>query len=141
VTYSGHPVAAAAALEVLRLYQDGGLLANAQAMEVHFARGLQAMLEHPLVGDVRSRGLLGAVELVTNKKTKARFDPELRLSERLSDIAYRNGLIFRAFADGILGFAPAFCYGPADFEMLFDRLGKSLNDILNAPDVRAALRQ
>jgi len=76
-TYSAHPVSAAVALEVLRLYQEGGVLANGQRMAPHFAAGLDSLLEHPLVGDSRHRGLLGALELVSNKQRKTGFAAEL----------------------------------------------------------------
>src|SRR5262249_23715033 len=52
-TYSGHPVSAAIALEVIRLYYEGGLLANGVAQAPRFASGLQQLLAHPLVGDAR----------------------------------------------------------------------------------------
>jgi adenosylmethionine-8-amino-7-oxononanoate aminotransferase len=139
VTYSAHPVSAAVALEVLRLYEDGGLLANAQAMEPHFGYGLAALMDHPLVGDARHRGLLGALELVSDKGSKRGFDPALRLPERLADTGYRNGLIFRAFGDNILGFAPALSYTRGEFELLFTRLKKTLDEVLALPEVRRAL--
>ena len=139
VTYSAHPVSAAVALEVLRLYEEGGLLANAQAMEPHFGYGLAALLDHPLVGDARHRGLLGALELVSDKGSKRGFDPALRLPERLADTGYRNGLIFRAFGDNILGFAPALSYTRGEFELLFARLKKTLDEVLALPEVRRAL--
>jgi adenosylmethionine-8-amino-7-oxononanoate aminotransferase len=138
-TYSAHPVSAAVALEVIRLYEEGGILANGQHVAKHFEAGLQAMLRHPLVGDARSRGLLGALELVSDKYTKAQFDPALKLPDRVADAGYRNGLVFRAFGDGILGFAPALCFTPAEFEQLFDRLKRTLDDVLAQPEVRAAV--
>src|SRR5262249_30719459 len=141
VTYSAHPVSAAVALEVLRIYQEEGILAKGQAMEPHFNRGLTALLDHPLVGDARNRGLLGAIELVADKTTKRRFDPALRLAERLFEVGYRNGLVFRAFGDDIAGFAPALCYGEAEFELLFARLRKTLDDLLAARDVRRAISE
>ncbi|SBS26212.1 Omega-amino acid--pyruvate aminotransferase [Marinomonas spartinae] len=137
-TYSAHPVSAAIALEVIRLYEEG-LLANGQAVARHFEAGLMAMLDHPLVGDARSRGLLGALELVANKNSKARFDPALKLSERIATAAYKNGLIFRAFTDNVLGFAPALCYTKEDFDILFERLKRTLDEVLEQPDVRLAL--
>src|SRR5439155_21275175 len=73
-TYSGHPVSAAVGLEVLRLYHEGGVLANGNARAPRFEQGLQQLLEHPLVGDARQRGLLGALELVANKRTRRAFD-------------------------------------------------------------------
>jgi adenosylmethionine-8-amino-7-oxononanoate aminotransferase len=139
-TYSAHPVSAAIGLEVLRLYHEGGLLANGVARAPRFAAGLDALLAHPLVGDSRHRGLLGALELVADKHSKAGFDPALKLSERIAAAAYENRLIFRAFGDNILGFAPALSYTEADFDLMFERLEKTLDDVLAQADVRAALK-
>lgn len=138
-TYSAHPVSAAVALEVLRLYHEGGLLANGVAQAPRFEEGLRDLLRHPLVGDARQRGLLGALELVADKATRRGFDPTLRLSERIARAAYANGLIFRAFNDNILGFAPALCCGPREFDLLFERLGRTLDQVLAEPEVRAAV--
>jgi len=139
-TYSAHPVSAAIALEVIRLYEEGGLLANGQAHGPRFAAGLQALAAHPLVGDARSRGLLGALELVADKTTKRAFDPALKLSDHIADIAYRNGLVFRAFGDNILGFAPALCYSAGEFDLLFERLARILDEVARIPAVAAAQR-
>jgi adenosylmethionine-8-amino-7-oxononanoate aminotransferase len=139
-TYSAHPVSAAVALEVLRIYEEGGMLAHARDVAPHFAQGLDALLGHPLVGDARHRGLLGALELVSDKASKRGFDPALGLADRLFEAGYRNKLVFRSFADHILGFAPALCYTQDEFAQLFERLEKTLDEILDAPDVRAAMR-
>jgi len=139
-TYSAHPVSAAVGLEVLRLYQEGGLLANGVAQTPHFEAGLRDLLSHPLVGDARSRGLLGALELVADKAGKTRFDPALKLSERITAAAYRNRVVFRAFGDNILGFAPALCYTANDFDLLFARLKQTLDDVLGEADVRKAVK-
>jgi adenosylmethionine-8-amino-7-oxononanoate aminotransferase len=124
---------------VLRLYHEGGLLANGVAQGPRFEQGLQQLLEHPLVGDARQRGLLGALELVADKAPKRPFDPTLKLSERIARTAYRNGVIFRAFGDNILGFAPALCYQAQDFDLLFERLTRTLDDVLEEIDVRSAV--
>jgi adenosylmethionine-8-amino-7-oxononanoate aminotransferase len=139
-TYSAHPVSAAIALECIRLYFEGGFLANGIRMAPVFAEGLNSLQAHPLVGEARHRGLLGALELVADKEKKKPFDPALNLSARIAAIAYQNGLLFRAFADNILGFAPALCFTETDFERLFTRLKKTLNSVLREPDVRAACR-
>jgi adenosylmethionine-8-amino-7-oxononanoate aminotransferase len=138
-TYSAHPVSAAVALEVLRLYEDGGVLANGQRGATHFAAGLDALRAHPLVGDARHRGLLGALELVSDKASKRGFDAALGLSDRIFAAGYRNGLVFRSFADHILGFAPALTYTEDEFAQMFARLKRTLDEVLEAPDVRAAL--
>jgi adenosylmethionine-8-amino-7-oxononanoate aminotransferase len=140
-TYSAHPVSAAVGLEVLRLYTEGGLLANGITLGPDFEHGLRDLLDHPLVGDARSRGLLGALELVADKSSKARFDAPLKLHERIAEAAYRNRLVFRAFGDNVLGFAPALCYSSAEFELLFQRLKKTLDEVLDQPDVRSAVRR
>lgn len=138
-TYSAHPVSAAIGLEVLRLYHEGGLLANGIAQAPHFEQGLRDLLAHPLVGDARSRGMLGALELVADKDSKQRFAPSLKLHERIAAAAYRRGLIFRAFGDNILGFAPALCYTADEFALLFSRLRQILDEVLEQPEVRSAL--
>ena len=138
-TYSAHPVSAAVALEVLRLYEEGGVLANGQRGGAHFAAGLDALRGHPLVGDARHRGLLGALELVSDKASKRGFDTALGLPDRIFAAGYRNGLVFRSFGDHILGFAPALTFTEDEFAQMFVRLKKTLDEVLDAPDVRAAL--
>jgi adenosylmethionine-8-amino-7-oxononanoate aminotransferase len=138
-TYSGHPVSAAVGLEVLRLYTDGGILANGRKVGVRFAAGLEAIADHPLVGDTRGRGLLGAIELVADKSSKARLDPSLKVADRLFTQGYRNGVIFRAFADNIIGLAPALCASDEEMDMIFARIRKTLDDLLEEADIRAAI--
>ena len=138
-TYSAHPVAAAVALEVIRLYEEGGILANAQRVAARFAAGLEALRSHPLVGDVRYRGLLGALELVSDKASRRGFDPALGLADRLFAIGYQRGLVFRSFGDHVLGFAPALTITEVELDELFTRLRRVLDDALDAPNVRAAM--
>ncbi|HEX7761681.1 MAG TPA: aminotransferase class III-fold pyridoxal phosphate-dependent enzyme [Caulobacteraceae bacterium] len=138
-TYSGHPVSAAIGLEVLRLYTEEGVLANGQAVAAGFEAGLASLADHPLVGDTRGLGLLGALELVADKATRREFDPALKLPERLFETGYRNGLIFRAFGDCTIGLAPALCCTDDEMGLIFARLRKTLDEVLEAPDIRQAL--
>ena len=138
-TYSGHPVSAAVALEVLRLYGEGGLLANGRAVGKRFAQQLDRIREHPLVGDARSRGMLGAIELVTDKATKAGFSAELDIGGRLSQITWDNGVIVRCFTNAVIGFAPALCCSVDEMDLIFARIWKSLDQLLEQPNVRAAV--
>jgi putrescine---pyruvate transaminase len=139
-TYSGHPVSAAVALEVLRLYREGGLLANGAKTGEHFARRLAAIKDHPLVGDVRSRGMLGAIELVSDKAAKAGFAPELDIAGRLGKLTWDNAVIVRCFANAVVGFAPALCCTTEEMDQIFERVERSLDQLLAMPDVRAAIR-
>ncbi|MGM0560564.1 MAG: aminotransferase class III-fold pyridoxal phosphate-dependent enzyme [Pseudomonadota bacterium] len=138
-TYSGHPVSAAVGLEVLRLYTDGGILANGQRSAERFAQRLMELADHPLVGDVRSRGLLAGIELVTDKAEKTKPAPEIGLSKHLSKHGYANGVIFRAFADDIIGLAPPLSITLDEVDLMAERLTKTLNDILDIPEVRDAI--
>jgi 4-aminobutyrate--pyruvate transaminase len=124
---------------VIRLYEEGGILANAQRVAARFAAGLEALRPHPLVGDVRYRGLLGALELVSDKTSRRGFDPALGLADRLFALGYQRGLVFRSFGDHVLGFAPALTITEVELDELFARLRRVLDDALEAPNVRAAM--
>jgi putrescine aminotransferase len=138
-TYSGHPVSAAVGLEVMRLYLEGGILANGQKMGLLFGQGLAELADHPLVGDVRAKGLLAGIELVACKKTKAKFSADVGISPLLATTAYKNKLIFRAFADGTVGFAPPLCITSDEVELLLQRFRQTLDDVLAVKEVRNAL--
>ncbi len=73
-TYSGHPVSSAVALETLKIYEQDDVLGHVRKVAPRFQAGLRRFADHPLVGEVRGIGLVGAVELVADKKTKASFD-------------------------------------------------------------------
>ncbi len=137
-TYSGHPVSAAVALEVIRLYENG-ILTNGQATGRLLEAGLARLSSHPLVGDARVRGMLGALELVSDKKAKTPFSPALKLSERLFARGYDNGILFRAFADGTIGLAPALCCTADEMGELLRRLERTLDDVLAERDIAAAI--
>jgi adenosylmethionine-8-amino-7-oxononanoate aminotransferase len=137
-TYSGHPVSAAVAMAVLDLY-EGGILANGIARTPQLAAGLAAIADHPLVGDVRQAGMLAGIELVADKAAKTRFDPALGLPDRLSRAGHANGIIFRAFADGTIGLAPAISCGEEDMATLLARLTRTLDDVIEQPEVRSIL--
>ncbi|WP_342363493.1 aminotransferase class III-fold pyridoxal phosphate-dependent enzyme [Terrarubrum flagellatum] len=138
-TYSGHPVSAAVALEVIRLYEEGGVLANGQASGAHFERKLAKLADHPLVGDVRARGLVAGIELVADKRTRAKFPKELRVADHLARFGEENRVIFRAFADDVIGLAPALTLTTAEIDLLVSRIAKTLDDVLELPEVRGAL--
>jgi adenosylmethionine-8-amino-7-oxononanoate aminotransferase len=79
-------------------------------------------------------------ELVADKDSKQAFDASLKLPDRIAAAAYKNRLVFRAFGDNISGFAPALSYTAAEFDLLFERLERTLDNVLAEPEVRAALR-
>lgn len=140
LTYSGHPVSAAVALAVLRLYEEGGILANGRASGAYLAERLAGLADHPLVGNIRSRGLLAGIELVVDKPRKTRPDPALGLPDALAAAGYRNGIIFRAFGDAMIGLAPPLVVTCDEVDLMIERLTRTLDDMLDRPEVRLALR-
>lgn len=137
-TYSAHPVSAAVGLACLRLY-EGGLLDNARAAGARLMAGLESLRDHPLVGDVRGRGMLAAIELVTDKARKTPLPAAAQPSTRIFDRAWRNGLVIRAFADGVLGYAPPLCCAAHEIDAIVERTRATLDQTLEDPDVRAAM--
>jgi putrescine aminotransferase len=135
-TYSAHPVSAAVALEVLRLY-EGGLLDNGRTAGKRLMKGLQSLADHPLVGDIRGRGMLAAIELVTDKAKKTPLPAAADPSRRIFDRAWDNGLIIRAFGNGVLGYAPPLCCTDDDIDAIVARTRKTLDQTLEDRDVRA----
>ena len=137
-TYSAHPVSAAVGLEVLRLY-EAGLLANGRKAGARLMAGLESLKDHPLVGDVRGRGMLAAVELVIDKERKTPLPAAAEPARRIFDRAWNNGLVIRAFANGVLGYAPPLCCTEAEIDAIVERTRRTLDETLADTDVRRAL--
>lgn len=137
-TYSAHPVSAAVALEVLNLY-EGGILENGRKAGARLMAGLQSLSDHPLVGDVRGRGMLAAIELVTDKEKKTPIPAEVKPAIRLFDRAWEQGLIVRSFAQGIFGYAPPLCCTDAEIDAIVERTRKVLDLTLEDPEIRAVM--
>ena len=137
-TYSAHPVSAAVGLEVLRLYEDG-LLENGRRAGARLLAGLHSLADHPLVGDVRGRGMLAAIELVVDKARKTKLPAAADPARRVFDRAWDNGLIVRAFPTGVLGYAPPLCCTDADIDAIIERTAATLDQTLADPDVREAM--
>ncbi|WP_457151148.1 aminotransferase class III-fold pyridoxal phosphate-dependent enzyme [Mesorhizobium sp. P5_C1] len=137
-TYSAHPVSAAVALEVLKLYEDG-LLENGIKAGARLMAGLEGLRDHPLVGDVRGRGMLAAIELVVDKRRKTPLPASAMPARRVFDRAWDNGLIIRAFANGVIGYAPPLCCTDDDIDAIVERTRRTLDQTLDDADVRQAL--
>lgn len=125
-TYSAHPVAAAVALETLAIYQERDILGHVRDVATTFQRRLKALADHPLVGEARGVGLIGAVELVADKATKANFEPVGRAGAVVNNLAQEHGLIVRAMGDSI-ALCPPLVIGEADVTLMFDLLTKALD--------------
>jgi 4-aminobutyrate---pyruvate transaminase len=129
-TYSGHPVAAAVALKTLDILQRDRIVDATAAKAPQFEARLHALAEHPLVGEARGLGLIGAVELVADKASKRAFDPKLGVTARCAQFAQDVGLIVRGLADSV-ALCPPLVITPAEIDVMFDRLATALNRTLD----------
>lgn len=133
-TYIGHPMAAAAALAVQQVIQRDGLLAKVRDRGVLLERLLhQRFGDDPYVGDIRGRGLFMGLELVADRKTKAPFDPALRLHARVKAKAMEQGLMVYPMGGTIDGrqgdhvlLAPPFIVTENDVAEIVDRLARAM---------------
>jgi adenosylmethionine-8-amino-7-oxononanoate aminotransferase len=127
-TYAGHPVSAAIANATLDLYENG-LLQNGTAVGEYFQARLRTLEKLDIVGQVRGQGMLAGVELVADKHTRVKPDASLKLGQKILAHAFNEGLVFRAFADDILGFAPSLNYTNADVDKLIEILTFSIEKV------------
>jgi 4-aminobutyrate--pyruvate transaminase len=127
ITYSGHPVSSAVALETLKIYEDRKILDHVRQISPVFLAELNSFADHPLVGECRGTGLIGAIELVRDKATRESFDPSLAVGPNLIRIGHEHGVILRPVVDSICFCPPLICTEPQIREM-FSRFRKALAD-------------
>mgnify|MGYP001316777896 CR=1 FL=1 len=127
-TYSGHPVSAAVALRTLQLYEERNTLAHVQAIYPAFQKRLKALAEHPLVGEARGVGLVGAVELVADKPSKREFDAKAGVAAQCVEFAQAHGVILRAIGAGAVTICPPLMIEEGQIHEIFDALEKALDD-------------
>ncbi|KZE27301.1 aminotransferase [Crenobacter luteus] len=127
-TYSGHPVCAAVALKNLELMQQRRVVEHAAAVADRFQSRLRAFADHPLVGEARGVGLIGAVELVSDKASRRGFAAALGVAAYCQARAEAHGLIVRAMGGDTIAFCPPLVVSEADIDELFDRFARALDD-------------
>jgi 4-aminobutyrate--pyruvate transaminase len=120
-------VCAAVALETLKIYEERDIVGHVQAVSPHFQKRLHALIDHPLIGETRGRGLIGAVEIVADKATKKPFDPKAGAGALVNKAATEHGLILRAIGDNI-AFTPPLIINDSQIDELFDKMVKALDD-------------
>jgi adenosylmethionine-8-amino-7-oxononanoate aminotransferase len=134
-TYTGHPLACAAALAVQKVIRRNDLLANVRKQGSYLMRRLQERFgNHPFVGDVRGRGLFQGVEIVADRATKEAFDPARKVHARIKQEAMNRGLMVYPMGgtvDGVRGdhvlLAPPFIIDNAAIDTVVERLGDAID--------------
>jgi putrescine aminotransferase len=131
-TYSGHPAACAVAIENIRLIRDLGLVERVKSdIGPYLQERWHKLAEHPLVGETRMTGLMGALELVSSKETLERFPEKLGVGTICRDFLVSNGLVMRAVGDTIVC-APPFVLTHAEADELVEVAWRCLDLTLEA---------
>lgn len=126
-TYSGHPVACAVALANIALMRELDLVGpGAAARSDYFRERLAGLADHPLVGEVRAIGWLGAIEIVADKADRRRFAPEGRAGAICRDASVAAGLVMRAVRDTMV-LAPPLVISEAEIDELVDKAREALD--------------
>jgi putrescine aminotransferase len=127
-TYSGHPVACAVALANLDIIEKEGLVERVRTdTGPYFAQALQERIAgHPLVGEVRAVGLMGAIEIVSDKAKRSRFEPGGSAAVVVRDHAIGQGMMLRATGDTMI-MSPPLIWTRATIDMACERIGKALD--------------
>ncbi|MEE8393866.1 MAG: aspartate aminotransferase family protein [Rhodospirillales bacterium] len=128
-TYGGHPVPAAVALETLRIYEERDIVGHVRSIAGHFQKRLNSFAGHPLAGETRGVGLIGAIELVEDKGARKNFDPALKVGPRLVNKCLDHGLITRAMSNDSIAFCPPLIIDESGIDEMFDRFARALEDI------------
>ena len=129
LTFGGHPVTAAVALKNIEIMETEGLVDNSAAVGAHILERLNDLAdEHPMIGNVRGRGLLMGVELVADRDTKTRFPKDVQLGNRLSDAFESENLILRC-GDDRIGIGPSLCITHEEADELVNRLDRAFTKV------------
>ena len=126
-TYSGHPIACAAALATMDIMENGNFIQRvADDIGPYLQRQWTALGNHPIVGHVRGAGMLGSIELVRDKESRERLEPEQKSGGICREFCVANGLIMRAVGDSMI-ISPPFVSTHEEIDLLIARATKSLD--------------
>ncbi len=128
-TYSGHPVAAAVALENLRILEEEDIVGHVRNVAAPYLKQKwEALVDHPLVGEAVISGMMASIALTPNKETRAKFASEPgTIGNICRDRCFANNLIMRHVGDRMI-ISPPLVLTPADIDEMFVRIRKSLDE-------------
>ena len=131
MTYAGHPAACAVAAANIRILRDEGIIDRVRTETGPYLQQRWAELaDHPLVGEVRGLGFLGALEIVADKDTRAQFEPSGTTGPLCRDIAANLGLVMRAVGDSMI-ISPPLIMSKEEIDELVELAGKALDKTLD----------
>lgn len=129
-TYSGNPLACSTAIAVLDILKEENIIKKANENAIYFNKIIKEKFSsHKNVGDIRSIGLINAIELVKNKSTKEAFDPKLRTGYQIYKKALKKGVLLRPLGD-VIYFNPPLIIEPKDMDFVTDIAAECMSEIL-----------
>jgi 4-aminobutyrate--pyruvate transaminase len=139
-TYTAHPVGCAVALKAIEIYERDKIVDHVRNVSKVFEARFRKLADHPLVGEVRCMGLIGAAEMVADKKTKRSFDAKKQVGATTVDALQQNGVITRALGDAI-ALCPPLIISEEQIHEMFDIVEKTIDQTeawVRKDDLRAA---
>ena len=134
-TFGGNPVSCAASLATIRLLRDG-LMRNAEVVGAHMMQGLRALMDrHPLIGDVRGRGLMIGIELVRDRQTKERATTE---RNALVQECFKRGLLVLGAGRNAIRLSPPLVFSKQHADTAIEILDQALRAIAPSVEPRRA---
>jgi len=134
ISFGGHAASAAAALKNIEIMETEGMVENAAAMGAYLFECLNELRKYPIVGDIRGRGLLAAVELVRDKQTRTPFAPADMMPARITAHLQEMGVLVRTFQ--VLEFGPPLCAGRKEIETLVDSVEQTIVWFMNEMNIQ-----
>ncbi len=128
-TCGGHPVACGVALKAIDVILNEGVYDNMCEVASHFDSHMKRFSDHPNIGEVRSVGLMGALEVVEDKETKSAFSSDRSVGDRIANTALQKGLICRPIGESIV-LAPPFIITESQIDEMFEMLGETIAEVL-----------
>lgn len=126
LTFGGHPVTAAAALKNIEIIETENMVQNSADVGAYFKEQCEGLMEdHSVIGDVRGRGMLVAMELVSDRETRAKFPPETKIAARLNEKFKKHGLVLRV-PNEIINMGPPLCITREEVDEIVHALDLSL---------------
>ena len=126
-TYSGHPVCAAVAIANIRLMQHENIVQTVrESTAPYLQKRCRELGEHPLVGEVRGVGMLGALELVKDKQNYVKFDRKQNVGLICRDFCFNNNLVMRSVGDSMI-ISPPLILQHSDIDDFIERAWQCLD--------------
>lgn len=127
-TYSAHPVAAAVAIETLKIYEERDILGHVRRVAPRFGAAMKRFVDHPLVGEAHSVGLIGAIQLIRDKGRKQFFEAKDAVAPFFAKRAQDHGLIVRALFGDRVALCPPLIINDDQIDEMCRRFSRALDD-------------